>query len=302
MRGVFLIVFLCIYPAFAEEISSEELQKINAEVSKDVETRVRDIVTPLLLAEKLKMPFPPLAPTRKVDDIEKEVELTVQKMVDEKFPLSEVKKQQEAAAKKYFLYKEGDEVDLKVNIGRVPKLKGKFTGYSRKGELIVGGFKLPKVDMTEKVMVHFDPVLNKKKRETLVKNKLFYFYEDRAKMKKDESPKVRKKLFAEAGYFIKDGKFLKADEYLKKFYIEEKERVGKLLQTQVEVKSFAKYGYMKSGGSWVSKDAIVEKADDKEGEGGTDNLTEETPEVPEVNEQERKKEPLFDPKFYDPDF
>ena len=288
MSGLFL---------HAQDVSPEDLQKISKEIEMEVEKQVRDLVTPLTLARKLKLPFPPVAPTREVTAIKADVAKRIKAAVEAKFPISEREKQIEAAAKRYPLYKKGDEVDIQVRpTGKMARVQGKYNGFNRKGQLLIGSYEVPKVDMTEKVMMNFDPELNRKKREIFVKNKLYYFYEDRKKMAKDIAPQIESELFGAAGYFIKNGKYLPATEYLKKYYTEEKAKVSKLLALKVAPKIFARHGYVKEGDSFKKADPLLAETGSQETE---------TPveiNIPESAGEVRKKEPLFDPAFYDPDF
>jgi hypothetical protein len=282
-----LVFFLLVPFIHSQEIDPAEMGKISIEVEKEVQKRVKGIVTPLILAEKEGIPFPPVAPTRTVEDIKKEVNAKVQAAVDEKYPASIKEKQLALARKRYPLHKIGDVVNIKLKAGgRKKNAQGEYKGLNRQGQLLIGGYEFAKVDMTEDVMVHFDPKLNKVKIDKLVSNKLFYFYEDREKMKANSIPIVEKELFSAAGYFIKGEEFLAADVYLEKLYTEEKEKVSVGLLPVVEQELFGKYGYSQEDGIWKKADSLVEPKDT----------------VASEEFIEKPKEPLFDPNFYDPDF
>ncbi len=282
-----LVFFLLVPFLYSQEIDPAELGKISIEVEKELKSRIKRIVTPLILADKEGIPFPPVAPTRTVEDIKIEVKLRVLAAVDEKYPASIKEKQIALAKKRYYLHKLGDNVNVKLKAGgRKKSAQGEYKGLNRKGQLVIGSYEFAKVDMTEDVMVHFDPKLNKAKIDKLVSNKLFYYYEDRETMTKNTTPIIEKELFSAAGYFIKGDEFLKADVYLKKIYSEEKEKVSTGLLPVVEKEVFGKHGYSQEDGVW------------KKGGSLTDSETEES----SKEFVETPKEPLFDPNFYDPDF
>ena len=288
----------------AQEISAEDKAKAEKEISIEVEARTKEIVTPLVVAEKLKMEFPPSAPSEAVVSLDKRVKETVMKQVDEKYPLSTRNKHLKVAVQKYIFYKQGDMVkDLRIRAaGRKSVISGEFKGYSRKGELKIGSYEVPKVDMKPEVMMHFDAALNKKKVETYIKNKMFYFEDDRKKMAADLTPKVKKEYYTEAGYFQSGDDFYPAVEFLKKSYEEEKKRVAEKLYKEVEAEILAKYNLSDA-------DLVVSKEATKPDNGGKDEDPFEEPKEttkPEPQKEAgsgvRKRIPLFDPSFYDPEF
>ena len=64
--GLSLFLFLATELQAKEvvEISEEKNEKLALEVQKEVKKQVKKYVTPLFLAKKLKMPFPPVKPRK----------------------------------------------------------------------------------------------------------------------------------------------------------------------------------------------------------------------------------------------
>lgn len=283
--GLSLFLFLATELQAKEvvEISEEKNEKLALEVQKEVKKQVKKYVTPLFLAKKLKMPFPPVKPTKSISAIQKEVTKAVLEKVNIKYPLTEVTKRKAEAHKKYFMYSIGDIIPAtRIRTGgRGAVIQGKFKGFNRKGQLLVGGDVVAKVDMKEAFMAHFDPVLNKKKITALIANKLYYFYEDRKKMTKEISPAVEKEVFMASGYFIKGKKFLTAGKYLQQYYTKQKEEIARALSVSIANSFYGSYGFVRHGETW------------KKGSYSNDDSAEVEKAV---------KEPLFDTKFYDRDF
>ena len=90
----------------AQDISAEDKAKAEKEIKAEVENRTREIVTLLVIAEKLKMEFPPSAPTETVENLDKKVEETVMAEVNKAHPLSTRDGHLKVALKKYHLYKQ----------------------------------------------------------------------------------------------------------------------------------------------------------------------------------------------------
>lgn len=285
------------HAVFAQEISAD----VKADITKEIESRLKEIVTPLVVAEKLKMEFPPKSPTETVANLDKKVSQEVMKQVDTKYPPSTRDVHLKAAKEKYILYKKGDMVqDLRIRpAGRKSVLSGEYKGENRKGEHVVGGYPIPKVDMTEDVICFFDPEANKKKIETYIKNKMFYFHDDREKMKKDITPVVKNKFFTEAGYYKSGDKYYPALEFLKKAYEEEKSKVKMMLMKEVENQALAAASKEKEGGA---DDPFGEQEKPKKEETVGVDIPKEEPPAEEESSQKRKRVPLFDPSFYDPNF
>lgn len=287
----------------AQDLSAEDKAKAEKEIIAEVEARIKEIVTPLVVAEKLKMEFPPSAPSEAVESLDKRVNESVMAQVDEKYPLSTRDKHLKVAVQKYILYKEGDMVkDLRIRpAGRMAVVSGEFKGYSRSGELKIGSYEVPKVDMKEDVMVHFVPELNKKKIETYIKNKMFYFEGDRKTMQAELTPKIKKEYYTAAGYYQSGDDYYPAVEFLKKSYEEEKKRVAETIYKEVSGEILAKYN-LKSSASLADKGA--KPVEDKKGEDPFEEPKETTKPEPkkEAGSGVRKRIPLFDPGFYDPEF
>ena len=285
---------------FTQEVPEEDNAKIEEEIQKEVKKRLREIVTPLVLAEKLKMEFPPKAPTEKVADLNAKVSKDVMEKVNAKYPPSTKDIHLKAALKKYVLYKEGDQVtNLRIRpAGRNAVISGKYSGKNRKGEYVVGSYPIPKVDVNEDVLAHFEPEVNKKKIETYIKNKMFYFHDDREKMKKELTPVLQNEYFTAAGYFKDGDNYLPADKFLKSYYEKEKVRVAKIIRQEVEGEIMGKYAKAEEA---VDIDPLAEtKPEEKTSPEDDFSITEEAPAEEEINV--RKKTPLFDPGFYDPEF
>jgi hypothetical protein len=265
------------------EISEEENEKLALQVQEEVKKQIKKYVTPLFLAKKLKMPFPPVEPTKSISAIQKEAAKVVLEKVNIKYPLTEVAKRKAEAHKKYFMYSIGDIVPaIRIRAGgRGAVIQGKFQGFNKKGQLLVGEGVVAKVDMKEAFMVHFDPVLNKKKLTALITNKLYYFYEDRKKMTKEISPAVEKEIFMASGYFIEGKKFLTAGKYLQQYYIKQKGKIARDLSVSIANSLYGSYGFVKHGETW------------KKGSYSNDDI---------VEVEKLVREPLFDTKFYDRDF
>ncbi|MCM8538910.1 MAG: hypothetical protein NE328_01415 [Lentisphaeraceae bacterium] len=286
----------------SQEISADDKAKAEKEVKAIIDSRVKAIVTPLVLAEKLNMDFPPQAPTETVASIDARVKKDVMTEVDAKYPPSTKDVHLKVALEKYVLYKEDDEVkDLRIRpVGRKSVISGRYKGINRKGEHVVGSYPIPKTDATEDVLVHFDPELNKKKIEQYIKNKMFYHHDDREKMKKDLTPKLEEKYFTEAGYYKDGDKYVPAAKFLKDYYEKEKVRVAQELKLEVEAQVFAKYN-MTADSDAV--DTITDISNDNLDVPKTDDF-----ELPDAEPAEEKpsgvrvKIPLFDPSFYDPEF
>lgn len=285
---------------FAQDISAEDKARAEKEIKAIITKRVNAIVTPLVLAEKLKMDFPPKAPTEKIEVLAAQVEKDAMAQVNEKYPLSEKDVHLKAAIKKYVFYKKGDMVkDLRIRAaGRKSVISGEYKGLNRKGEHVVGGYPIPKVDATESVMVHLDPVLNKKKVETYIKNKMFYYQEDRDKMKKELTPKLEDKYYTAAGYYKSGSSYVPADKFLKEYYEKEKERVALEIQKEVEGEILAKYKVSKTA---LDTDVLADSGKEKPGSLDDDLSVSEKP-AEEKPAGIRSKIPLFDPSFYDPEF
>lgn len=304
MRHIILLlmaVFGVAGSVFSQEISAEDKARAEKEIKSIVDKRVREIVTPLVLAEKLKMEFPPQAPTEKLENLKAKVTKDVMTQVDEKYPPSTRDIHLKAALEKYVLYKKGDTVkDLRIRAaGRKSVLSGEYKGLNRKGEHVVGGYPIPKVDATEEVMVHFDPALNKKKIETYIKNKMFYFHDDREKMKKDLTPKLEEKYCTEAGYYKSGESYVPADKFLKEFYGKEKERVALEIRKEIEEEILAKYNITETA---VDAEIVADKGLGDSNSNSLEDLNKEEEPVEEKPAGVRGKIPLFDPSFYDPEF
>jgi len=290
----------------AQEISAEDKAKAEKEIKAEVENRTRDIVTLLVIAEKLKMDFPPSAPSESVENLNAQVDKVVTEQVNKEFPLNTRDKHLKVAVQKYRLYKVGDMLkDFRLSkAGRKAVVSGEFRGYTRTGQLKIGSYEVPKVDMRPEVMQHFDPALNKKKIETYIKNKMFYFEEDRQKKRAELTPKVKKEFFTKAGYYQSGKEYFPAVEYLKKVYEEEKARVAEKLYKEVKEQVLAKYN--------LDENALVAKKEDDKSKDKVKNEEDPFDEPKETVKTEPKKEetgsgvrkrvPLFDPSFYDPDF
>ena len=200
--------------------------------------------------------------------------------------------------------------DLRIRpAGRMAVISGEFRGYSRSGQFKIGSYEVPKVDMKPEVMLHFDPELNKKKIATYIKNKMFYFEDDRKKMHAELTPKYKKEFYTAAGYYKSGNDYYPAVEYLKKTYEEEKLRVAEKLYKEVESEVLAKYN-MDASSLVVVKDEAAGNTTDKTAGNDEDpfadpektqKTTKEEPKE-EAGSGVRKRIPLFDPSFYDPDF
>ncbi|MCH2205983.1 MAG: hypothetical protein MK132_08965 [Lentisphaerales bacterium] len=285
------------------EISDERRIKIEKEISLAVESAVEENVTPLILAEKYNMPFPPKLPIKTIPEVKKEVDVEVEGMVEEKFPASQINKHAAEAIKKYALYKKGEKVTVRIRpTGRMAVVTGIYKGFNRKGELLIGSYNVPKVDMTESVMVHFDEELSQKKIAKYMDNKLFYFNEDRKAYRQKIVSLVLAKKFKEAGYYRFGNKYLPADEFLKKSLQEARQSYrNKMAEILTEV-TFKKHGYVKKSGKWTEKPVEVISLVREEKE-------EKAPKAKTLDEKinasdlpVRKREKLFEPSFYDTDF
>lgn len=289
---------------YGQEITEERKAAIEKEISLAVESAVQENVTPLILAEKYNMPFPPKLPSKSIDEVKKDVDKVVDKMVEEKFPDSEINKHAADAMKKYVLYKKGENVTVRIRpTGRKAVVTGVYKGFNRKGELLIGSYNVPKVDMTEDVMVHFDEELSKKKIAKYIDNKLFYFNEDRkAFSQKMKSVQLVKGL-KDAGYHRYKNKYIPADEFLKKSLQEARESYrNKMAEILTEV-TLRKHGYVRKSGTWVNKTIEPVSFDDAENEKVAEKKpvsVEEKIKASDLPVRERK--PLFEPSFYDTDF
>ena len=287
-----------------QEITQEKQSAIEEEISRIVEKSVQENVTPLIIAEELKMSFPPKVPVKTQEELLGEVSVLVKEMVEKKFPDSIITKHLAEARKKYVVYKKGETITIRVSpTGRAAVVTGKFKGYNRKGELRIGGYDIPKVDMTEDVMVHFDEELSKKKIARYMENKLFYYREDRKTYKAKLIPRITKKIFLEAGYFPSGKKFLPADQFLKKSIEDSKVSYCKKMTDILTEVTFNNHGYIKKEGKWVVKPAqtitVIAKSPKKE------NFKKPITVEDKIKASDlptRKREKLFDPSFYDPDF
>lgn len=284
----------------SQEISADDKAKAEKEIQAKIEAKVKATVTPLVLAEKLKMDFPPVEPTESVESIDARVKKDVMAAIDAKYPPSEKDVHLKAAIEKYVLYKENDEVkDLRIRpVGRKSVISGRYKGVDRKGEHVVGSYAIPKADATEDVLVHFVPELNKKKIEQYVKNKMFYFHEDRAKMKKELTPKIAEKYFSEAGYYKDGDKYVPAAKFLKTYFEKEKAKVAQEFRAEIEEAVYAKFNVVSAPeGDGDITDISGDGLEAPKGDGfdSPDPIVEQPKGV-------RVKIPLFDPSFYDPEF
>ena len=142
------IIFAMMVVAGGHAVIAQDIPAdVKAEINKQIESRLKEIVTPLVVAEKLKMEFPPKSPTETVANLDKKVAQEVMKQVDTKYPPSTRDIHLKAAREKYILYKKGDMVkDLRIRpAGRKSVLSGEYKGPNRKGEHVVGGYPIPKV-------------------------------------------------------------------------------------------------------------------------------------------------------------
>ena len=302
-----IILSLYIFMAsmcYGQEISEERKAAIEKEISLAVDFAVQENVTPLILAEKYKMPFPPKLPVRSVAEVEAEVEKIVEKMVEEKFPSSEINRHTADAMKKYVLYKKGEEVTVRIRpTGRKAVVTGVFKGFNRAGQLLIGSYNVPKVDMTEDVMVHFDEELSKKKIARYIENKLFYFNEDRKTYKQEMKTIQFAKSLREAGYYRYKNKYIPADEFLKKSLAKARESYrNKMAEILTEV-TFRKHGYLKKNGTWVNKKLEPISTDASSNKKVADKKPVSVEDKIKANDLPvRERKPLFEPSFYDTDF
>lgn len=299
-----LCVFFVASLSAQEEMTVEEKSAIDEQVSLVVDQAVSENVTPLLVAKSLNLKFPPDLPKKSTDQLEKDLELIVSEKVDKKFPKSIVDKHKAEAYKKYPLYKKGDKVTVRIRpTGRLAVVSGEYRGINRHGELRIGSYDVPKVDMTEDVMVYFDKKLSQKKLKKYIENKLFYYHEDRKTYRKALTPRERLKLYKASGYFPFERKFVPADEYLKKSVELSKTKYREKMTVILQEAEYRKKGFIKKEGKWVKEvEGLISFSADESVEDGAPK----EPTVEEKIESEklpvRKREPLFDNSFYDPDF
>ena len=289
----------------AQELDEDPTLAIEEEITLAVETAVKENVTPLLIAEKFKIPFPPKVPTRTIAEIDKELKENVAKLVDEKYPFSIVVKHRKEALNKYRVYKKGQEITLRVMpTGRAAVVSGIFKGFNRKGELMVGGNAVPKVDMTEDVMVHFDKDLAAKKIKIYVDNKLHYYHLDRKNMSEKITPILAKKSFKEAGYFPSGADYIPGADYLKKTLAAENVSYRKKMLNILTDFTYKKHGYVKKGGVWALRpqepiEFLSKKVETTKKVEKKSSLKEK---VKASKVPVRQRESLFDSSFYDPNF
>ena len=250
-----------------------------------IEPHIKSMISPFILAKKLKVDFPPKKPTEELESVRKKINTMILEKVDAAFPPSTKDVHYKKALERYPLYKKGDMVEnLRIRpAGRNAVVSGAFNGINRTGHLVIGSYEVPKVDMTEKVMVYFDEELNDKKIETYMANKLYYYYEDRAAMKEKLNTELQSAPLNKAGYFELDGKFYSSNDYIKAIYKKESDKITENVYAIVKERLVLKYDFKST--DFKNEEVI---ADIKQ------FVSEELAKLPK-----RKKTSLFSSDFYE---
>lgn len=302
---LFYLGALVVFTGYAQgrEIVDERRIAIEKEIDLAVESAVEENVTPLILAEKYGMAFPPKLPLKTIDEVKNDVDADVEKLVEEKFPAAQINKHAAEAIKKYALYKKGEKVTVRIRpTGRMAVVTGVYKGFNRQGELLIGSYNVPKVDMTESVMVHFDEELSKKKIARYMENKLFYFNEDKKAYRQKMISIQLVKQLKEAGYYRFGKKYLPADEFLKKSLEEARVSYRNKMAEILTTVTFKKHGYIKKNGRWIEKPVQLISLASEEKEDNSHQVKTLEEKIKASDLPVRKREKLFEPSFYDTDF
>jgi hypothetical protein len=267
-------------PVKVQSLPSEFKGKTIAEI----QPYIKSLVTPLTIAKKLKIDFPPKEPIEDLESIKKRIDTLVVEKVDKVYPPSKKEFHYNKALEKYHLYAKGEMVEaLRVRkTGRNPVVSGICQGLSRNGRLVIGTYELPKVEMTEDIMVHFDEALNDKKIEVYLANKLFYYYEDRSKMKEKLTREVQDAPLNKAGYFELEDSFYKAYDYIKALHKKESTEIKVNVYEMVKQRLLLKYDFESSS---VKSEAVFSDINEY--------VFEEVSKLLKITNT-----PLFSPDFY----
>ena len=146
------------FSIFAQDM---DVKQIQLEIVNEIAAKTNKSVLISDVAKSLKMPFPPVVPSLSIEEVLVQVNQKLDALVDEKFPLSQIELFKKESMTKFKVYKKGEQVTIRIRPGgNFAVISGPFNGFNRKGELIIGSHEIPKVDMTDELMIHFDEKLH----------------------------------------------------------------------------------------------------------------------------------------------
>lgn len=252
IQTIFIIFLIFTMSLHAQKVP-KILKQFDEEIKELANEKIKEISSSEYVAKKIGMKFPPPSVKLNSASIKDQIKKQVIIDVEEKFPSSKITETEEKGKQLYRLYKVGETLKFEIpNEGIRGSINGKF--YKRtKTHALIGNRELLIRRLPTDIRAHFDPILSKRKIATYVKNKTFYYKEDRKKYAKKLAIKYKAKFYKAAGYYPVKKKWVTP---IKKLAVEMKNFENKqrpVVFKEIRKKFYESKGYHLVKNKWILK-------------------------------------------------
>jgi hypothetical protein len=217
----------------------EELQeKLNTEVTKELDQAIADLVNPDYVAKELFLKAPVEPPKKPLDLLFQQIEVDIAKTAQKKYPHSEIARFHSKAEELYPLKGPGDIVEVTFADASKKPVKGPIRSVDQ-NTVVIHNNPIPIKDLSDASRTFFDGRNAAVKRESYVRARTAEWEEQRRQYRESLRDARRREVLNTQGYIRIRGDWISRHEYLSQNLIERR----KMLLAKLEPLAIHKVYY-----------------------------------------------------------